>query len=161
MWSYLSRAYLDLQQLRIACQARLRKMREQGVPEEVCTLIMEDYYLTLKEEEKTLLARITERLKGHPLYEWASIVKGMGPVAALVYLGFLDAKKADTAGKARAYVGAVPGKGLKAGQKVRFNPLAKGRGKPEAPVAPQNVADHAEHNYGEGLVLLPLILGEI
>jgi len=92
LWSYLSRAYLDLQQLRIACQARLRKMREQGVPEEVCTL-MEDYYLTLKEEEKTLLARITERLKGHPLYEWASIVKGMGPVAALVYLGFLDAHK--------------------------------------------------------------------
>jgi len=60
----------------------------------------------------------------------------MGPVAALVYLGFLDAEKADTAGKARAYIGAVPGKGLKAGQKVRFNPLAKGRGRPQASGCP-------------------------
>jgi len=127
-------------------------MREQGVPEEVCTL-MEDYYLTLKEEEKNLLARITERLKGHPLYEWTTIVKGMGPVAALVYLGFLDAHKADTAGKARAYVGATPGKGLKSGQKVRFNPLAKGRGS-RKPAAPQNVADHAEHHHEPRPVLL-------
>jgi len=65
LWSYLSRAYLDLQQLRIACQARLRKMREQGVPEEVCTL-MEDYYLTLKEEEKKPSRQNRGTTKGSP-----------------------------------------------------------------------------------------------
>jgi len=90
-WRYLSRAYLDLQHLRMACEARIRRMGEDA-PEEVKT-IMRDFCLALKNEEKELLTRITEQLKGHPLYEWSRHVKGLGPVACLTFLGFIDPHK--------------------------------------------------------------------
>jgi len=125
MWSYLARAYLDLQHLRMACEARLRKLYKDA-PEAVKT-IMQDYHLALKNEEKELLARITEQLKEHPLWQWCERVKGMGSVACMTFLGFINPFVADTAGKAKAYLGLVPGKGLKSGKQPRINPEAKGR----------------------------------
>jgi len=124
-WSFLARAYLDLQHLRMACESRLRKMPK-DTPKEIRT-IMEDYHEMLKKEEKALLKRIAHELKQHPLWEWCEKVKGLGPVACLTFLGFIDPYKADTAGKAKAYVGVVPGKSLKSGKRLNINPEAKGR----------------------------------
>jgi len=125
-WRYLARAYLDLQHLRIACEARIRKMRERDVPEKILA-IMENYYQTLRREERQLLKEITRDLKEHPLWKWCSNVKGLGPVACLIFLGFISASKADTAGKAKAYFGLIPGAELRSGQKARINPEGKGR----------------------------------
>jgi len=126
MWRYLARAYLDLQHLRIACEARIRKMREQNVPEKILA-IMENYHQTLRREEKKLLNEITLDLKQHPLWKWCSNVKGLGPVACLIFLGFIDASRADTAGKAKAYFGLIPGAELRSGKRARINPEGKGR----------------------------------
>jgi hypothetical protein len=109
----------------MACEARIRKMGEEA-PEAV-RAIMQDYRHALRAEERELLARITEQLKEHPLWDWCERVKGLGPVACMTFLGFIDPYKADTAGKAKAYVGAVPGKKLKSGERLRMNPEAKGR----------------------------------
>jgi len=111
--------------LRMACEARLRKMSEDA-PEVVRT-IMVDYHQALLSEEKELLSRITEQVKSHPLWEWCQRVKGLGPVACLTFLGFINPYKADTAGKVKAYLGLVPGKSMKSGQQLRMNPEAKGR----------------------------------
>jgi hypothetical protein len=87
-WRYLARAYLDLQHLRIACEARLRKLREIKNAPEIVKHIMEDYHHALLEEEKTFLRQVTEQLKDHQLWSWCEQVKGMGPVACLTFLGF-------------------------------------------------------------------------
>jgi len=126
MWRYLARAYLDLQHLRIACEARIRRMREQKVPENILE-IMENYSQALRREERRLLNEITHDLKDHPLWRWCSNVKGLGPVACLTFLGFIDPVKADTAGKAKAYLGLIPGAELRSGRKAKMNPEGKGR----------------------------------
>jgi len=127
-WRYLARAYLDLQHLRMACWARMRKMSEAGnVPEDVMK-IMSSYYKMLLTEEKALLRKISKRLKEHPLWSWCNRVKGMGAVACLTFLGFIDPFKADTAGKAKAYFGIIPGRELRSGKRANMNPEAKGRG---------------------------------
>jgi len=150
VWKYLARAYLDLQHLRMACEARIRKMGK-DVPEDV-KAIMDEYHQMLKREEKNFLKRLTGKLKEHPLWDWCDRVKGLGPVAALTFLGFTDPytaikewdkKHPDqtdlpikqkeqqgaimTAGKAKAYFGAVPGLKLKSGERLRMNLEAKGR----------------------------------
>jgi hypothetical protein len=124
-WRYLARAYLDMQHLRIACEARLRKM-DPKTPEAV-KRIMEDYYMALKDEEKQFLKQVAEQLKNHPLWEWCERVKGLGQVACLTFLGFINPYEADTAGKAKAYFGLIPGVRLKSGEKANVNLEAKGR----------------------------------
>jgi len=86
MYRHLARCYLDLQHLRMACEARLRKLPPDA-PEDVVQ-ILRDFHQALFSEEKSFLARIAEKLKQHPLWKWCERVKGMGPVAALTFLGF-------------------------------------------------------------------------
>ena len=127
-WKYLCRAYLDLQQLRMSCYHRLRKMKEAKAPQWLIQ-IMEDHYQTLKAEEKDLLEDISVKMKEKQplLYSWCENVKGLGVVACLMFLGFINPLICDTAGKAKAYFGVVPGAKLKAGKKGKYNPHAKGR----------------------------------
>jgi hypothetical protein len=98
----------------------------QNTPEAV-KRIMEDYYHALKDEEKQFLKQVAEQLKNHPLWEWCERVKGLGQVACLTFLGFINPYEADTAGKAKAYFGLIPGVRLKSGEKANVNLEAKGR----------------------------------
>lgn len=125
-WRFLARCYLDLQHLRMACEARLRRLGE-GTPEPV-RRILEGYHRALRVEERRFLREVSEELEGHPLWAWCERVKGLGPVSALMFLGFVDPYRAETAGKAKAYAGLVPGKKLKSGVRGGFNPEFKGRG---------------------------------
>ncbi len=126
-WHFLARCYLDLQHLRMACEARLRKLREKSNVPEFVMKILNDYHDALEAEEKRFLKELTPKIKSHPLWDWCERVKGMGPVTALMFLGYIDPYKADTAGKARAYAGLAPGREFKSGSKVKFNPEFKGR----------------------------------
>lgn len=122
----MARCYIDLQQLRIAAEARLRKLRERGAPDEVVAL-MDEYRRRLAGEEKAFLKDLRPRLEAHPLWEWCGAVRGMGPVAALTFLGFINPEIATTAGKAKAYLGLIPGARLRSGERGKFNPQGKGR----------------------------------
>ena len=124
-WKYLARCYLDLQHLRMACEARLRKLSPK-VPATV-RRVLEDYYLALKNEEKDFLAEVVEQLKTHPLWDWCQRVKGLGAIACLTFLGFINPHTADTAGKAKAYFGLIPNVKIKSGEKLNINPEGKGR----------------------------------
>jgi len=111
----------------MACESRLKKLKEDEKTPKIVYEIIKDYHHALKSEEKELLTRISEQLKKHPLWEWCQKVKGMGAVACLTFLGFINPYKADTAGKAKAYLGIIPTAGLRSGKKANFNPEAKGR----------------------------------
>jgi len=125
-WKHLCRFYLDLQHLRTACEARIRKMEEESVPDELIAL-MKHYASSLKKEEKSFLKAVEERMKDSLVYSWCKSVKGLGTMACLMFMGFTNPFVADTAGKARAYWGLVPYKKLKAGERLRIDPEAKGR----------------------------------
>lgn len=122
---YLSRCYLDLQHLRVAVQLRLKNLPEDA-PEDV-KKIMEQFFNVLYNEEKNLLKNTEKLLKEHPLWQWCNRVKGLGRVACLTFLGFINPFVADTAGKAKSYIGCVPGKKIKSGERLKVNLEAKGR----------------------------------
>jgi len=52
---------------------------------------------------------------------------GISPNASCLKPAYMTCK-ADTAGKAKSYLGIVPGKGLRSGQKLNMNPEAKDKG---------------------------------
>jgi len=142
----LSRSYLDLQHLRVAIDLRIIKLAKdlgfkvnnfsevEEIPLEkfgeakeiVRTLItMREH---LKSEEKNVLKDFIKLIpEDHKLLKWCRITKGLGDVAALTFLGYIDANKAITAGKVRAYFGLYPEAKITSGEKVKFNPEAKGR----------------------------------
>jgi len=70
---------------------------------------------------------VAEQLREHPLWSWCERVKGMGPVACLTFLGFIDPFVADTAGKAKSYFGLRPGARMRRGEGLRVNLETKGR----------------------------------
>jgi len=109
----------------MACEARIRMFPE-DTPEDVLRLIRR-YHSSLYDAEKWFLREVSEMLKLHPLWRWCEAVKGLGPVAALTFLSFIDPEKADTAGKVKAYAGMVPGKARRSGQRVNVNFEFKGR----------------------------------
>ena len=128
-WRYLARCYIDLQKLRMACQHRIRRLPKDA-PHWIRETLASYYDMLLREEKKTK-ERAEEQLKEHPiynrLYRWCKNVKGLGVVAALIFLGFIDPYKADTAGKAKTYFGVRPGLARRKGGKSVFNPEAKGK----------------------------------
>jgi len=123
----LSRAYLDLQQLRMAVGARIRKLYREREPDPEILRIMKAYHARLLAEEKGLLREAMKRVGDHPLREWCGIVKGLGDVACLMLLGYIN-PKAQSAGKVWRLFGQFPGARLQAGKRVVFDPMAKGRG---------------------------------
>lgn len=126
----LARSYLDLQHLRIAVEHRIRKIKESGFDLEENKPILEVLEVLARElrlEEKRVLEEAKRFIRDHPIWSYCQRVKGMGDVAALTFLGFIDPYVADTAGKARAYFGLVPEAELRSGSKARFNPEGKGR----------------------------------
>lgn len=123
----LSRDYLDLQQLRMSTEARIRKIGEESEEKEDVLNVLRTHHARLKDDEEEMLKSITALLSDHPIWDYCQTVKGFGPVAALTFLGYIDPYIADTAGKAKSYLGFIPGKALQAGKRARLNPEAKGR----------------------------------
>lgn len=126
-YQIFGRCYLDLQHLRVAVEARLRRLSEEEEQNVKLLKVLREYLALLKNDEKKLLHDATMLFEEHPLWRWCKAVRGLGPVACLTFLGFIDPNIANTAGKAKAYCGFVPGRELRARQKAKFNPEAKGR----------------------------------
>ncbi len=121
-----ARNYLALQKLRMATDARIRKFRDADQDGEVMRVLI-NYRKMIWADEKEALKIAHAVLKEHPLWGWCESVKGLGPVAALTLLGFVNPYKANTAGKAKAYLGLIPGAKRVSGEQSKFNPFAKAR----------------------------------
>lgn len=131
----LARSYLDLQQTRIACDARIRKLEEanehlnkpvQDAKGDTFKILIE-HRDTLKGQEKQLLAKSSGVFTLHPIWEWCERVRGLSDVAAMTFLGYIDGPRCTSAGKMYAYLGLIPQARLHSGEKASFNPELKGR----------------------------------
>jgi len=117
--------------------------QSQNIPNDVkeALKIMEKYYYMMLEKEKQMLKDGVSLIgKGHELVSWCDRTKGLGDVALLTFLGYINpfkclVKKATERGwrtvissnKAFAYCGLVPGAKLESGKKGKYNPIVKGR----------------------------------
>lgn len=127
----LCRTYLRLQKLRISTEGTLRHVRPGSEIHE----ILSHYHGLIYNDEKGFLKSISPMIERQQLWEWCSIVKGLGHVAALTVHSFIrthvheDGRRIEvnTGGKARKYFGLTPGAELRAGRRGGFNPQAKGR----------------------------------
>lgn len=131
------RAYLRLQRARVGFDLTKLHVR----PETEYYKIIDYYCKSLQEDETGILDRIKSMIEDQPLWDWCSIVSGLGHVAALTFHSFIRTHvhvevgdtgvfqrvDIDTAGKPKKYFGLVPDAKLKSGMKAGFNPLAKGR----------------------------------
>lgn len=178
----LARMYLDLQQLRIAVEHRMRRIRMEAwlikyceingfevlkekeklkimneqkqkgeqqkywknvektlkekelldtvnkmVDDSDAMITMTAHHTRLKKEEKALLKESGGVFKKHQLWQYCLTVKGLGPVACMTFLGYINPYVADTVGKFWAYIGLIPGARLEAGKKAHYSPELKGR----------------------------------
>jgi len=152
----IARMYLDQQQMRIACEHRIRKILE-----EIPGIEKIDYMKLIKDKKEKLLTELKEKLKVDDLtleliaimkthrdnlyaeekrllkdfenvaedtliWKWSKNVKGLGPVGCMTFLGFIN-PDATSAGKIWKYFGYAPDSKLVKGQKANFNREAKGR----------------------------------
>jgi len=128
-WRNILDTYLDLQNLRKATKSRLDKMIDRDADKDVI-LIMETEYNKLLQEEKNLLREVVNRISTpmeHEVWRFCQYVKGLGVVAYLTFVGYIDPYEASTAGRVRSFFGLIPDAKYRSGQKVKFNPEAKGR----------------------------------
>lgn len=122
----MGRNFIGLQHMRMAAGARVRRFREEDQSKELIKLQL-DYIKVLTKDEKLLLKQMVELYKDSELWQWCLGTKGLGPMACATFLSYINPYIADTAGKAKAYVGMIPGAALQAGKKAKMNPTAKGR----------------------------------
>jgi len=121
----LARMYLDAQQTRIGAEHRIRKLSQANKTIDVTDL--EDIVETQKNVEKEILDLVKKKSGGHLLWTWAKANAGIGEVGVMTFLGYINPFIADTAGKAKAYLGLTPNHGLKKGLNHKCNFEAKGR----------------------------------
>lgn len=81
----------------------------------------------LHDEEKFLLKQSQALFKDHPIWVWCERVRGLGPVAAMTFLGYIDPYRINTAGKLWAFIGEKPGQRMISGTRGKYNPELKGR----------------------------------
>ena len=130
--SYMCRNYVDTQQLRIAEQHRLYKLYEMAEkkgeePPEDIVNVLKARISVLKSEEETIVKEVKRIISDLELFRFCTRVKGLGVVSAMEFLGYVDIRKATSAGKVKAFAGLVPGRKFVKGQKASFNPEVKGR----------------------------------
>jgi len=122
----VGRTYLDLLQLKDSIDKRLASIEVLNPSSETIKLLKQ-ISNTLNEEKKHILQVAQDLFSGHNIWKWCKNVSGMGPVAALTFLSYINPYKTKTAGQARAYFGIAPQSKLESGVKANFNPEAKGR----------------------------------
>jgi len=89
--------------------------------------ILETHKDKLEREEHELLKDARDLFKTSAVWKFCENVKGLGPVAAMTFLSYIDPDKCTSAGKFFAYVGLVPTGRLRKGERGHFNPEIKGR----------------------------------
>ena len=122
----MGRNFIAIQKMRVAAGARVRRFREEDQSKELIKIQL-DYIRVLTKDEKLLLKQIVDLYKDSLLWAWCERTKGLGPMACATFVGFINPYIADTAGKAKAYMGLIPDATLKAGEQSKFNPGARGR----------------------------------
>ncbi len=128
----LAESYLKVQKSRLSIEARLRAARKKGILNQEEERVLEHIHSTLLALEKEIMKTARERLRDHPLWDWCKNVKGLGPMAALIFLGYVDVEKATSAGKVWKLFGLAVGPDGKAerkrhGKVAGFNPHLKTR----------------------------------
>lgn len=97
------------------------------VVERVGYKVLADHAKRQRKEEDLMLKQAKEIFQGSELWTWCERTKGLGEVAALTLLSYINPEIAVTAGKVWKYTGWTPGSKLKAGEQGGFAPGAKGR----------------------------------
>jgi predicted nucleic acid-binding Zn-ribbon protein len=121
----LGRNFINAMKTRIACQSRINKFEEYLSPDEL--EVLKDIRDLAEATENDIVTKIKEQTKGHLLWQMAENVKGLGDRGVITFLSYIDPYKADTGGKAKAYLGLAPNKGRQKGQDHNVNFQAKGR----------------------------------
>lgn len=122
----ISRTYLDILQLRDSIDKRLKSLAKTN-PSSKSIIFLQKVRNTLELERKRILKQAKKLFRNHPLWNYCKKVSGMGEIAALTILGYINPYKANTAGQAKAYCGVIPQSSMKSGVKSKHNPEAKGR----------------------------------
>ena len=123
----LARMYLDIVQLRDSITKRMNSIEDGNLHSNFAFDTMEHTWNTLTRLRNELLEIANDKLKDHLLFRWCKNVRGMGTVATLTFLGYINPYKADKASQVRAYFGVIPYQKLESGKKIKWNPEAKGR----------------------------------
>ena len=89
--------------------------------------VLADHAKRQRKEEELMLKQAKEIFQGSELWAWCERVKGLGEVAALTLLSYVNPEIASSAGKVWKYTGWTPDAKLRAGQQGSFAPGAKGR----------------------------------
>jgi hypothetical protein len=82
---------------------------------------------SLRNDEKTALKDAMELVRLSAVWNWCKNTKGLGEVAGMTALAFINPEKCTTSGKTKAILGLKPGGVLKKGERAKYNPHAKGR----------------------------------
>lgn len=83
--------------------------------------------LSTRRDEKLALKNAMELVKLSSVWDWCNNTKGLGEVAGMTFLAFINPEKCTTSGKTKAILGLRPGGTLKKGTRAAYNPHAKGR----------------------------------
>ena len=81
----------------------------------------------LKKQEEDMLDDASDIFKTSKVWEWCLRVKGLGPVAALTFMGYINPAYTPTLGHFWSKAGLTPGSKLKRGVQGKSNPIIKAR----------------------------------
>src|SRR5215510_6418467 len=81
----------------------------------------------LKKQEEDMLKDASEIFQSSALWDWCERVKGLGPVAALTFMGYMNPAYTPTLGNFWSKAGLTPGSRLKRGVQGKSNPQIRAR----------------------------------
>jgi len=123
---FLARCYLDALQLRDSIDKRLAHLETLNKGSSILE-ILKEHREVLESERKKLLKEAKNLFENHLIWKYCQKIKGMGEVAALTFLGYIDPYKVTSAGQVRAYFGVAPQTSKESGEISKWNREAKGR----------------------------------
>jgi|SRR5215510_2888200 len=81
----------------------------------------------LNKQETDILKESAKIFNVTKLWQWCERVKGLGPVAAMTFVGYINPEVAKTQDRMHSYLGLTPNQLKRKGVQVNFNPQLKGR----------------------------------
>lgn len=81
----------------------------------------------LHKQEKDMVADASDIFEKSGLWEWCLRVRGLGPVAALTFMGYMNPAKTPTLGHFWSKAGLTPGSRLRRGVQGHSSPIIKAR----------------------------------
>lgn len=81
----------------------------------------------LHKQEKDMVADAADIFEKSKLWEWCLRVRGLGPVAGLTFMGYMNPAKTPTLGHFWSKAGLTPGSRLRRGEQGHSNPLIRAR----------------------------------